>query len=152
MHPFSTPWKHQKTLRFSDVFRGERKGALETNELRRMLRVRYAVFQAAIWVRRLRMCFSVTANSVNFRSSHSESRRIWIWLKKYNYKQRFVALLKNPVSSKTHLYWSPFLQNCRPASAYLRKLYFRISSGSFSVILREASVASEVMYFMKPSA
>ena len=22
MHPFSTPWKHQKTLRFSDVFRG----------------------------------------------------------------------------------------------------------------------------------
>ena len=21
MHPFSTPWKHQKTLRFSDVFR-----------------------------------------------------------------------------------------------------------------------------------
>ena len=22
MHPFSTPWKHQKTLTFSDVFRG----------------------------------------------------------------------------------------------------------------------------------
>ena len=22
MHPFSTPWKHQKTARFSDVFRG----------------------------------------------------------------------------------------------------------------------------------
>ena len=34
MHPFSTPWKHQKTLRFSDVFRGQRKGALGTNGLR----------------------------------------------------------------------------------------------------------------------
>ena len=22
IHPFSTPWKNQKTLRFSDVFRG----------------------------------------------------------------------------------------------------------------------------------
>ena len=33
MHLFSTPWKHQKTLRFSDFFRGWRKGALGTNGL-----------------------------------------------------------------------------------------------------------------------
>ena len=33
MHPFSTLWKHQKVLRFSDVFRGYRKGALGTNGL-----------------------------------------------------------------------------------------------------------------------
>ena len=33
MHPFSTPWKHQKTVRFSDVFWGQRKGALGTDEL-----------------------------------------------------------------------------------------------------------------------
>ena len=33
MHPFSAPWKHQKTWRFSDVFKGERKGALGTNRL-----------------------------------------------------------------------------------------------------------------------
>ena len=33
MHSFSTPWKHQKTVRFSDVFRGWRKGALGTNGL-----------------------------------------------------------------------------------------------------------------------
>ena len=33
VHPFSTLWKHQKTLRFSDVFRGYRKGALGTNGL-----------------------------------------------------------------------------------------------------------------------
>ena len=33
MHPFSSPWKHQKTVRFSDVFRGQRKGALGTNGL-----------------------------------------------------------------------------------------------------------------------
>ena len=31
MHPFSTLWKHQKTLRFSDAFKGQRKGALGTN-------------------------------------------------------------------------------------------------------------------------
>ena len=29
-HPFFTPWKHQKTLRFSVVFRVWRKGALGT--------------------------------------------------------------------------------------------------------------------------
>ena len=33
MHPFSTPCKHQKIFRFSDVFRGLRKGALGTNGL-----------------------------------------------------------------------------------------------------------------------
>ena len=33
MHPFSTPWKHQKTLRFSDVFRGQKKCAFGTNGL-----------------------------------------------------------------------------------------------------------------------
>ena len=32
-HPFSTPLKHQKTVSFSDVFRGERKGPLGTNPL-----------------------------------------------------------------------------------------------------------------------
>ena len=33
MNPFSAPWKYQKTLRFSDVFRGQGKGALGTNGL-----------------------------------------------------------------------------------------------------------------------
>ena len=33
VHPFSTPGKHQKILRFLDVFRGQRKGALGTNGL-----------------------------------------------------------------------------------------------------------------------
>ena len=33
MHPFSTTCKRQKTVRFSDVFRGYRKGALGTNRL-----------------------------------------------------------------------------------------------------------------------
>ena len=33
MHPFSTPCKHQKTVRFSDVFKGQRKSALGTNAL-----------------------------------------------------------------------------------------------------------------------
>ena len=34
MHPFSTPWKHQKTLRFADVFSGLRKVSLGTNGLK----------------------------------------------------------------------------------------------------------------------
>ena len=33
VHPFRTNWKHQKILRFSVVFRGYRKGTLETNGL-----------------------------------------------------------------------------------------------------------------------
>ena len=33
MHLFSTPWKHQKTVRFSDVFRRYRKGTLGINGL-----------------------------------------------------------------------------------------------------------------------
>ena len=37
-YSFSTPWK-QKTVRFSDVFRGWRKGALGTNKLKMFARV-----------------------------------------------------------------------------------------------------------------
>ena len=33
--PASTPRRHQKTVRFSDVFRGYRKGALGTNLIKR---------------------------------------------------------------------------------------------------------------------
>ena len=33
MHPFFTPWKHQKTIRFSDVFKMQGKDALGRNEL-----------------------------------------------------------------------------------------------------------------------
>ena len=29
MHPFFTPWKHQKTVQFSDVFRGRKRVHLE---------------------------------------------------------------------------------------------------------------------------
>ena len=36
MHTFSTPWKHQKTFRYSDVFKGLRKSALRTNGLTRL--------------------------------------------------------------------------------------------------------------------
>ena len=34
MYPFSNPRKHQKSVRFSDVFRGEKKGALGMNGLK----------------------------------------------------------------------------------------------------------------------
>ena len=40
MHPFSNPWKHQKALWFSDVFRGKRKGAMETNGLNKMVLIK----------------------------------------------------------------------------------------------------------------
>ena len=35
IYPFSNPWKHQNTLRFSDILRGYRKGALGTNGLQK---------------------------------------------------------------------------------------------------------------------
>ena len=34
IHPFSTTWNHQKTAKFSNVFRGYRKDALGTNRLK----------------------------------------------------------------------------------------------------------------------
>ena len=37
MHPFSTPWKQQKTVKFSNVFRGYKKGALGTNGLNKLI-------------------------------------------------------------------------------------------------------------------
>ena len=36
MHPFSTPWKDQETLLFSDVFRVYRKFTLGKNGLKRV--------------------------------------------------------------------------------------------------------------------
>lgn len=41
VHPFSNPWKHRKTLLFSDFFRGSRKDALGTNVLIGVLVVQY---------------------------------------------------------------------------------------------------------------
>ena len=35
MHPFSTPRKHQTILRFPDVYRGQRKGVVGTNGLKK---------------------------------------------------------------------------------------------------------------------
>lgn len=35
VHPFSTPWKTQKTVRFSGVLRGQRNGALGTNRVKK---------------------------------------------------------------------------------------------------------------------
>ena len=34
MHPFPTPSKHQKAVKFSDAFKGQRKSALGTNGLK----------------------------------------------------------------------------------------------------------------------
>ena len=42
MHPFSIIWKHQKILRFSDVFRGQRKCALGTNGLKHHLALNFS--------------------------------------------------------------------------------------------------------------
>ena len=39
MHPFSTPRKHEKTVRCSNVFKGQRKGALRTNGLNKFTRI-----------------------------------------------------------------------------------------------------------------
>ena len=47
MHPFSTPWKLQKTVRFPNVFRGQRRGALGTNGLANEINSSNLSFQAA---------------------------------------------------------------------------------------------------------
>ena len=50
MRPFFTLWKHQKTLQFSDVFRGWRKGALRTNGWSNFIVVNLNVILPAGWV------------------------------------------------------------------------------------------------------
>ena len=65
MHPLSTPWKHQKTFRFSDVFRGYRKGALGTNGLK----YGYCVMVIGKWFWR---CSDCNGGSVACRNFWSE--------------------------------------------------------------------------------
>ena len=45
MHPFSTPGKHQKTIRFFALFWGLRKGALGTNGLKQVRVLLLAFFR-----------------------------------------------------------------------------------------------------------
>ena len=49
VHPFSTPWKHKKTLRFSDVFRGWREGTLGTNGLINLL-IKHKLFLGLLFI------------------------------------------------------------------------------------------------------
>ena len=42
MHPFVIPWKHQKTVRFPDVFRGKTKGVFGVFGLKKE---KYIVYQ-----------------------------------------------------------------------------------------------------------
>ena len=44
MHPFSIPWKHQKTVRFSKVLKRRKKGALATNGLNKQFRTHFSLY------------------------------------------------------------------------------------------------------------
>ena len=81
MYPFSTSWKHLKTLQFSDVFRGYRKSALGTNGLNekvhRMAQLRFHTFTTnKIWMQMNSWC-----SSKNVRTTRS-STIIYLWYKK----------------------------------------------------------------------
>ena len=52
MHPSSTPWIHEKTLRFSDVFRGVEKGCIETNGLTWKVAITQALLSTAVFPQR----------------------------------------------------------------------------------------------------
>ena len=52
MHSVSNPWKHQKTGRFSDVFSGQRQGALGTNGLTNQnFSISYINKKKIVWLR-----------------------------------------------------------------------------------------------------
>ena len=61
MHPSSNPWKHQKTLQLSDFFRGQRKDALGTNELKDIFEEvhdkKKSLILIVIWVQCLALLF-----------------------------------------------------------------------------------------------
>ena len=52
---FDTPWKHQKTVRFSDVFRGERKCALGKNGLTQDI-------SHSVLIQKLKTCYKSKVN------------------------------------------------------------------------------------------
>ena len=69
-HPFSTPWKDQKTLRFSDVLKGQRKGTLGTIGLRQILSQMFScelckIFETTFFVKPFRTTASAFWRSNN---------------------------------------------------------------------------------------
>ena len=72
MRIFSTHWKNQKTLRFSDVFRACKKGALGTNGLKKKYsessHIKWLVFRSSHLRRSISKC--VLKNFVNFAGKH----------------------------------------------------------------------------------
>ena len=72
MRIFSTYWKNQKTLRFSDVFRACKKGALGTNGLKKKhsesSHIKWLVFRSSHLRCSISKC--VLKNFVNFTGKH----------------------------------------------------------------------------------
>ena len=49
MHPFSTPWKHQKTVEFAGVFKGEEKGCIRNKSAKMKQRRKTFGWQWTKW-------------------------------------------------------------------------------------------------------
>ena len=66
MYPFPTPWKRQGTVRFSDVFRGKRKGASGTNGLLLTLNNFFSCFGSFIAISEQVLSTELNWNELNF--------------------------------------------------------------------------------------
>ena len=76
MHPFSTPWKHQKTVRFFDVFSGKTKGVLGMNGLSES-KYRIPVRGSALWNEFLTDSEKEIENLSLFKSKLTQITLIW---------------------------------------------------------------------------
>ena len=120
MHPFSTPWKHQKTLWFSDVFKGYRKGALGTNGLSKLeVKARSCALPTFNNNKLLILSLLFYLKIIPmFRSSYSQ------------------MLCKIVVFKNFAKFWSHFLTKCRQATLFKRRHQHRCLAGNFVKFLR----------------
>ena len=81
MNPFSSPWKHYKTVRFSDIFQGLRKSTYGTNKL-----IIPKFFNSSL----LRIC---SKNTLKKRHNSFNVSRLWK-ISRWMFNIRFSNLLK----------------------------------------------------------
>ena len=97
MHPSCTPWKHQKTVRFSNVFTGYRKGAFGTNGLIDVLSERFSLISEIEWTQSSLSFIDLNSANFIFHRSVSWSSLLWLLKKNLPIDKMFLNLLYHQI-------------------------------------------------------
>ena len=131
MHPFSNPWKHYKTIRFSNVFRVQRKCALGTNALITLIRTsitsEFNVTHLALflWLKR---SFSQKETYFVKRSSFAWFLFLWIFSLALIHPWKEKTWIQDSKSSmalnKYRTFWTYDSEHLKLETVYLFRLFF----------------------------